>query len=274
MIQSRYSLIRTSVCLVLLLSSTCSYSQDDETCWCKEIVPLPSGAIGVRNIDALVETRPDQWSNLEGCEEADCSEATCTWDYTTDIGGTQSKSGDCESEPFDGGVILWDTSDVEPGDCQCIGSKKISDEMIKYTNISEKAAEFPEIYKWVLQCDDGCTEKTCKYQVLDLETNTFGPAQEGICTKYWPKSDKKSAIVVGVEQAELVPALSFYPNPSSNMITVAGADNIKIQLFDLTGKLVLESNDKTISIASLSAGSYFIQLSSGDSVVKDILIIQ
>lgn len=56
--------------------------------------------------------------------------------------------------------------------------------------------------------------------------------------------------------------IKVYPNPTSNQITIASNDVIdKIELFSTLGKKVMEVRDtNTISLSSLDAGIYFIQM--------------
>lgn len=51
---------------------------------------------------------------------------------------------------------------------------------------------------------------------------------------------------------------SVFPNPAENEIVIQSNASIKkIQIFDLTGKQIIESKDKTIAISNLTKGIYF-----------------
>lgn len=61
--------------------------------------------------------------------------------------------------------------------------------------------------------------------------------------------------------------VSVYPNPSSDLITIQGADKVNISIYDLTGKLVQKDEKvKSINIGHLKKGAYFAELTtlSGD----------
>ena len=53
--------------------------------------------------------------------------------------------------------------------------------------------------------------------------------------------------------------MSFYPNPASSFITVEGVSNSQIEIYSLTGSLLIKSTDKTINIEHLPAGIYLVR---------------
>lgn len=53
-------------------------------------------------------------------------------------------------------------------------------------------------------------------------------------------------------------AISIYPNPADNQITVSGAEALDKKLFDSTGRLLLKTQQSTINISDLSSGIYFL----------------
>jgi hypothetical protein len=59
-------------------------------------------------------------------------------------------------------------------------------------------------------------------------------------------------------------SFSIYPNPSSNKIKIEGIDNFKIvQVFNVSGQLIMLQDSDHIDISSLSKGVYFIKVSDG-----------
>lgn len=59
-------------------------------------------------------------------------------------------------------------------------------------------------------------------------------------------------------------ALTVYPNPGENFVTLSNADeNTRFSIIDTTGKLVVSGKGKTVNISSLAAGTYLIQSSTG-----------
>lgn len=75
-------------------------------------------------------------------------------------------------------------------------------------------------------------------------------------------------------------SISFYPNPSTEQISVTGYDNnypyFNIQLIDLTGRSVLSLNhwnaSKPIEIKNIANGVYIIQISNGEETISQKLI--
>jgi hypothetical protein len=74
--------------------------------------------------------------------------------------------------------------------------------------------------------------------------------------------------------------LTLYPNPVNNLLNIIGLENNSaINIYDLTGKLVISKNNLTsttnsISTESLKAGVYFVSVSSDNTPTKTIKIIK
>ena len=66
-------------------------------------------------------------------------------------------------------------------------------------------------------------------------------------------------------------SVSLFPNPASATVTVTGAENARVQLFDLSGKnlTTIESavESQQIDISSLASGLYIVRISDGKNVV-------
>ena len=78
---------------------------------------------------------------------------------------------------------------------------------------------------------------------------------------------------VGIESPKVVSSVFVFPNPVTTNLTVAGANKgVKINLFDMTGKLLqstfAQENSTDINVSSLSGGLYLLQV--GEQVVKFI----
>jgi len=77
---------------------------------------------------------------------------------------------------------------------------------------------------------------------------------------------------LGINEVEKV-TIQFYPNPAKENITFKGADVQEINIFDLSGKLVMSSEkivNNTISVSDLSNGLYTatVKTSLGNSTTK------
>ena len=72
-------------------------------------------------------------------------------------------------------------------------------------------------------------------------------------------------------------SLSFYLNTTNSIINIEGNTNIsKLELFDITGKKVLETtniNNNSIDISSLKAGIYLLSIynDSNESITKKVV---
>jgi hypothetical protein len=61
---------------------------------------------------------------------------------------------------------------------------------------------------------------------------------------------------VGIDESEDTESI-LYPNPSNDMVTISSDHAIQsIKMYDIHGKLVMESTESTFSIAQLPCGTY------------------
>lgn len=68
-------------------------------------------------------------------------------------------------------------------------------------------------------------------------------------------------------------AINIYPNPTSDIIKVAGTTSIeKIRVFDMAGKMVLETTASQANIENLANGAYIVNVYSGKNVFSKTVI--
>ncbi len=63
---------------------------------------------------------------------------------------------------------------------------------------------------------------------------------------------------VGVNEYSMNDDITIYPNPASELIYVSINGNVKIQVYDMNGKMLIETNSTQIDISSLDKGIYFV----------------
>lgn len=73
--------------------------------------------------------------------------------------------------------------------------------------------------------------------------------------------------------------ISIYPNPTKNLITIEGVDKLEIteiKIFDLFGKCILSSNEKsektTIDLSSLPIGTYILEITMNQKIIRQKII--
>lgn len=67
--------------------------------------------------------------------------------------------------------------------------------------------------------------------------------------------------------------LQVYPNPSSDFVKVSGIDNIqKIRLYDLSGKIVLETQSSDVDLRNLPLGHYILNVHAGSDIISKKII--
>jgi hypothetical protein len=79
-------------------------------------------------------------------------------------------------------------------------------------------------------------------------------------------------------QSQEETAIKLYPNPASTYIYIDQADNATLRLLDITGKLVLETNNyqnnEGIFIGNLENGIYFINVETFEKSSKNFKLIK
>jgi hypothetical protein len=80
--------------------------------------------------------------------------------------------------------------------------------------------------------------------------------------------------VLGIESNELNNAISMYPNPAQDQVTISNSSNIQLEtvvIYDLNGKMVNQidlstmQGEQMINISDLASGVYVVQLTSDTS---------
>jgi hypothetical protein len=78
-----------------------------------------------------------------------------------------------------------------------------------------------------------------------------------------------NSIVLGINENSLDAGIALYPNPASNVVNLVNRINIsleKMMIYDITGKLVIQTNlrtmqgEKAVDVSSLAAGIYVVQI--------------
>ncbi|MBO4232273.1 MAG: T9SS type A sorting domain-containing protein, partial [Bacteroidales bacterium] len=73
--------------------------------------------------------------------------------------------------------------------------------------------------------------------------------------------------------------INVYPNPATNVINVANAENAQVSVFDINGKLMVSvesaSANQTIDASNFANGLYFVRITDGNNVVtKKINVVK
>jgi hypothetical protein len=74
--------------------------------------------------------------------------------------------------------------------------------------------------------------------------------------------------VMGVEETLITENISYFPNPTNNMLFIDSNENpVKVSIYNVLGKEVISTkNSKEIDVSGLPSGVYIIRISVGDGV--------
>lgn len=95
-----------------------------------------------------------------------------------------------------------------------------------------------------------------------------------------PNADNNRACIpvtrdLDINDAVMASPVTLFPNPASESVTLAGAENACVQLYDLSGRMlsVVEraSENQLMDVSALAKGLYIVRISDGRSVVTQKL---
>ncbi len=127
-------------------------------------------------------------------------------------------------------------------------------------------------YQWV-DCNDN-------FAIIDGATDaSFTPEVSGsyavtaTASGCSSTSDCVEVTVTSVEDFSSATSAGFYPNPASDQIIIeAPSDLNHVDILDLSGKQVMRSSDREITIAELPAGVYLVRICLNKSVASHRLV--
>ena len=110
-------------------------------------------------------------------------------------------------------------------------------------------------------------------------TGTNGSVAEGVQQPY------EISVVTGIEEKEINLAISAYPNPTTDYLTLqVGASTtlnihtMSYQLYDMNGKILqsnkIAGNDTSIIMSNLVPSTYFVRVMEGNKELKTFKIIK
>ena len=69
-------------------------------------------------------------------------------------------------------------------------------------------------------------------------------------------------------------SIYVYPNPTANRIYIQGENIFQAELFDLTGRKIITTNQKQIDLGNISTGSYILQVTPQNNKTQSFKIIK
>ena len=271
--------VKYLVLLSFFLFSSTIYAQIDiakpadpepKNCWCKDESKFGS-EIYVYNLDS-VAMQSNQYQMISDCEDNEDCGGQCKLEF---IETGEIIEGDCMTSKFGGDEVPWDTTGYNPNTCDCVFTEldPAFPEVTKYTNISDLAGDRSNGYVMIESCFNNNCDKPCKFA---KKTGDIWSFEDGFCTTLWPEGNKQKRSKLS-ETAQLkvkeLP-ISFFPNPTNDLLNIVGSDLSITQIYDLNGALILESTSKQINIKALAKGTYIISILDGEKSLNDKLIIQ
>lgn len=105
-----------------------------------------------------------------------------------------------------------------------------------------------------------------KGEELDLQMPGSVPSFSSIVIS-WVPVDPTSVSEIDSEKE-----ISIYPNPGKGIFTIDIEETVEIEVLNSTGKVVQESNSKTIDIGNQPNGVYFIVIKTSSGIVRNKVI--
>jgi hypothetical protein len=114
------------------------------------------------------------------------------------------------------------------------------------------------------------------FDSLSFELQSTDVGQFGMNTPAFFCIDNLSAeFSIGINETSKNNAIKIYPNPSSSIINIDCNEHFStIRIIDIQGKMVLQSNQKTIDINGLEDGIYVVQVLTENGVLNSKFVKQ
>ena len=168
------------------------------------------------------------------------------WKY-----GNQLTEGDYENAFYIDDITVGNAYDIYRANCDGSGQTMIADDVIN--------AQF---------IDNG-------WVTLPIGQYKYGISIDGGHTIYW--SDCIDKDYQGLDENDIAD-LDVYPNPAQDFIrveTMCTSSLQRIDLCDITGKLIISSTDTEINVSELKSGMYFVNILTEKGVVtKKVTIVR
>lgn len=121
----------------------------------------------------------------------------------------------------------------------------------------------------------GSTSYSIGQVVYNTSTGDDGSVAQGVQQAF-------EISVLGVEDFEINPSLTAYPNPTADYLTLEvkelDYESLNFQLFDIQGKLLqtqkITNNQTNIVMSTLPVSTYFIKVNQGNKEVKTFKVIK
>ena len=122
----------------------------------------------------------------------------------------------------------------------------------------------------------GTISYTIGQVAYSTNTGTSGSVAEGVQQPY------EISVETGIEQTAINLAVSAYPNPTTDFLTLK-VDNsdfsgLSFYLYDINGKLLqskkLEGSETRIEMSNLIAATYFVKVTKSNHAIKTFKIIK
>lgn len=170
------------------------------------------------------------------------------WKY-----GNQLTEGDYENAFYVDDITVGNAYDIYRANCDGSGQTLIADAVINAQFIDND---------WV---------------TLPIGQYKYGVSIDGGYTIYWSECIDKD--YQGIDE-NIVDDISVYPNPAHDIIRIDVETQLiasvqRVDLYDITGQIVLSSTETEINVAELESGIYFVNiLTDGGCLTKKISVVR
>jgi hypothetical protein len=144
-------------------------------------------------------------------------------------------------------------------------------DMVQFGNVWTVTLDLlPGIYEWGVIEDDGSADGIWLVQGPNLELTVDPEGNISGDTTY------TVTYYVGLDEQKM--DVTLYPNPFNNSITVESTEDVTVQLFDVSGRIVVSQsftgNKQQIQTENLPSGVYMIRVTSSNQIRNHLLIKQ
>jgi hypothetical protein len=139
---------------------------------------------------------------------------------------------------------------------------------ITNTDIATSLDRDENFIGYLLYRDGEIMEKKLLFQSVYTDHNVFFDQQHRYAASAYYNNGMESnhsPELVRIENLTPETTVKFYPNPAHTMIYIEG-ELTKVTLIDLNGKIIMETQNNTLSIGHLRSGIYILKVETGSQI--------
>ena len=123
-----------------------------------------------------------------------------------------------------------------------------------YSDLGLMKPKNKTVYSTILETETNLVREGITYE-YDTNFNTWNELEGEALKSYWYYTKVSTLSTENIDSSKV----TVYPNPTSSIVTIKANKNYDIQVYDITGRIVMTHTGNTIDMSHLSPATYIIK---------------